>query len=184
MARFATVYDRNAVEREMDYAKRDLPVTLYGFLDAVSTRFPTRPAVSFQLLSGPDDPAVTLSWAELREEVTRAANLFRSLGVGEGDTVAYLLPNALETVTTLLGGAAAGYSPINAAWRGQSTCHWPMSATAPISAPSRPNPTTCSPTASSSRLDEPVWHQITLLPSRPAWADDLESGTHHESSIA
>ncbi len=114
MARFATVYDRNAVEREMDYAKRDLPVTLYGFLDAVSTRLPTRPAVSFQLLSGPGDPAVTLTWAELREEVTRAANLFRSLGVGEGDVVAYLLPNAVETVTTLLGGAVAGIvNPIN-----------------------------------------------------------------------
>ncbi len=47
-------------------------------------------------------------------EVTRAANLFRKLGIGEGDTVAYLLPNSLETAATLLGGAVAGVvNPIN-----------------------------------------------------------------------
>src|SRR5690606_15478545 len=50
----------------------------------------------------------------LHARVTRAANLFRALGVGEGDVVAYLLPNCLETVATLLGGAVAGIvNPIN-----------------------------------------------------------------------
>ena len=46
--------------------------------------------------------------------MTQAANLFRALGVGEGDVVAYVLPNALETAVTLLGGAVAGIvNPIN-----------------------------------------------------------------------
>lgn len=114
MARFATVADRNSVEQEMPYAARDLPVTLYQFLKRTRDAHPNRPAVSFQLLSGPADPAVTLTWTDLLAEVTRTANLLRSLGVGEGDVVAYLLPNSLETVATLLGGAVAGVvNPIN-----------------------------------------------------------------------
>ncbi len=114
MARFATVADRDFVENEMDYSARDLPVTLYQFLTRTRDAHPTRPAVSFQLLSGPTDPAVTLTWSQLHDEVTRAANLFRKLGIGENDVVAYLLPNSLETVATLLGGAVAGIvNPIN-----------------------------------------------------------------------
>ena len=114
MARFATVADRDSIETEMDYAARDLPVTLHQFLTRTRDAHPNRPAVSFQLLSGPTDPAVTLTWSELHAEVTRAANLFRKLGIGERDVVAYLLPNSLETVATLLGGAVAGIvNPIN-----------------------------------------------------------------------
>ncbi len=45
---------------------------------------------------------------------TQAANLFRSLGIGETDVVAYVLPNCNETVVTLLGGMVAGIvNPIN-----------------------------------------------------------------------
>ncbi|MEM1315515.1 MAG: acyl-CoA synthetase, partial [Pseudomonadota bacterium] len=48
------------------------------------------------------------------DQSARAANLFRRLGVGEGDVVAYLLPNANETAIALIGGATAGIvSPIN-----------------------------------------------------------------------
>ena len=46
--------------------------------------------------------------------VTQAANLFRDLGVGEKDVVAYILPNAMETVVTLIGASVAGIAnPIN-----------------------------------------------------------------------
>ncbi|MGL4281796.1 MAG: acyl-CoA synthetase, partial [Albidovulum sp.] len=114
MARFATVADRDSVEKEMAYGARDLPVTLYQFLSRTRDAHPVRPAVSFQLQSAPTDPAITLTWSELLAEVTRTANLFRKLGVDEGDVVAYMLPNSLETVATLLGGAVAGIvNPIN-----------------------------------------------------------------------
>ncbi len=114
MARFATVADRDLIEQEKEYGARDLPVTIYQFLTRIRDIHPDRPAVSYQLLSGPTDPAITLTWADVHGEATRAANLFRKLGVGEGDVVAYLLPNALETVATLLGGAVAGIvNPIN-----------------------------------------------------------------------
>ena len=46
--------------------------------------------------------------------MTQVANLLREMGVGERDTVAYLLPNCLETAAVLLGGAVAGIvNPIN-----------------------------------------------------------------------
>ncbi len=114
MGKFAGVADRDAVEHEMPYEKRDLPVTLYQFLSRTRDAHGARNAVSFQLLSDPGAKAETVTWDGLLGKVTQAANLFRSLGVGENDVVAYLLPNSMETAYTLLGGAVAGIvNPIN-----------------------------------------------------------------------
>lgn len=114
MARFTDLAARNAVESEMPYEDRTLPKTIYGFLGQARQRHGDRPAFSFQLFSDPKAPARTLSWREVHERVTEAANLFRSLGVGPTDTVAYLLPNCIETPVVLLAGATAGIvNPIN-----------------------------------------------------------------------
>ena len=111
---FASIEDRNEIEAEMPWEDRDVTKTLYQFLTRAKDRFANRPASSYQITSGPTDKAETLTWAELHAEVTQAANLFRALGVGETDTVAYVLPNANETLVTLLGGAVAGIvNPIN-----------------------------------------------------------------------
>ena len=111
---YAGVEDRNAIEAEMPWSDRDIPPTLWGQLSRTADRFPARPATSYQLLSGPQDKAETLSWSQLRDQTAQAANLFRSLGVGETDVVAYVLPNCTETLSTLLGGAVAGIvNPIN-----------------------------------------------------------------------
>ena len=114
MSRFVSIADRDRVEAEMPYAERPLPKTIHGFLSAARDRFPQRPALAFQLLSDPRSRACTLNWTEFHERVTETANLFRSLGVGPTDTVAYLLPNCLETPVVLLAGATAGIvNPIN-----------------------------------------------------------------------
>ncbi|WP_294928657.1 acyl-CoA synthetase [uncultured Paracoccus sp.] len=114
MARFTDLAARNAVESEMPYEDRTLPKTIYGFLGEVRQRHGDRPAFSFQLFSDPKAPARTLTWREVHERVTEAANLFRSLGIGPTDTVAYLLPNCIETPVVLLAGATAGIvNPIN-----------------------------------------------------------------------
>ena len=114
MARFASKADRDALQTEMTWAERRQPTTLYQFLTATRDRFAARPALSFQLTSGPDDRAETLTWADLHARVTQCANLLRRLGVGEKDVVAYLLPNTVETAVVLLGGAVAGIvNPIN-----------------------------------------------------------------------
>ena len=111
---FATLADCLALENEMPFTERNMPTTLYGLLSRTAGKFPDNKAVSYQILSGPKSKAKTLTWSKLKDKVTQAANLFRSLGVGEKDVVAYVLPNCNETVVTLLGGAVAGIAnPIN-----------------------------------------------------------------------
>ena len=111
---FATKADRDAVENEMPWAERDVPKTMYEFIDRVAVRHGARPGVSFQITSGQKDKAETLSWQEFRDKSVQAANLFRRLGVGENDVVAYLLPTCNEAALTLVGGSIAGIAnPIN-----------------------------------------------------------------------
>ena len=114
MTDFATLADSKAIEAEAAWADRDIARSMHDYLTRAKAAHGSRPAISYQLLSGPETKSITLSWAELHGEVTRAANLFRSLGVGQKDVVAFVLPNALETAVTLLGGAVAGIvNPIN-----------------------------------------------------------------------
>ncbi|WP_241963216.1 acyl-CoA synthetase [Paracoccus suum] len=109
-----TLAERNAIEAQGDYADRDLPVTLFAYLTRIRDRVPDRPAISFQLLSGPRTRACTLTWDEYHQRVTECANLLRGLGIGPTDTVAYLLPNCLEAAVVLVAGATAGIvNPIN-----------------------------------------------------------------------
>ncbi|MEO0700913.1 MAG: acyl-CoA synthetase [Pseudomonadota bacterium] len=114
MGTFSNVADARAIEQDVPWAQRDLPHTIYGFLCRAAEAYPDSRAISYQLLSGPKDKAETLTWAALLAKTTQAANLFRNLGVGETDVVACVLPNASETVFTILGGATAGIiNPIN-----------------------------------------------------------------------
>ncbi len=103
-----------AVETEMPVEDRWTAKTVYQQLEQTAEKFGNKPAVSFQLLGGPTDPNVTLTWAETKSKITQAANLFRSLGVGPKDVVAYLLPTTHETAITMMGGMTAGIvAPIN-----------------------------------------------------------------------
>ena len=111
---FAGLADLEAIENEMPWAERDVAKTLYAMLTDTMERFPNNNAVTYQIFSGPKDKAETLTWRELHGKVTQTANLFRSLGVGPTDVVAYVLPNANETLYTFLGGTVAGIvNPIN-----------------------------------------------------------------------
>ncbi|MGR3484810.1 MAG: acyl-CoA synthetase [Paracoccaceae bacterium] len=111
---YANHDDRNAIEAESGWADRDVPRTTHALLSGTAAAHPDRPAVTFQMFSDPKAGAETLSWSQLLADVNRTANMFRALGVGEGDVVAFLLPNATETVLTYLGGQIAGIvNPIN-----------------------------------------------------------------------
>jgi len=106
--------DRNRIEAEMPWEARDLPVTLYGLISRTTEKFPQNNAVSYQIFSGPKDKAETFNWTQLKDKITQAANLFRSLDIGPKDVVAYILPNCNEAVLSLLGGGVAGIAnPIN-----------------------------------------------------------------------
>ncbi|WP_394198588.1 acyl-CoA synthetase [Litoreibacter albidus] len=114
MGNFATKADRDAIQAESAWEDRDLPRTMYQFLTATKDKFGERDAFSYQLTSGAKDKNETLSWNELHGKCCQAANMFRELGVGEDDVVAYILPNASETAFTLIGGSIAGIvNPIN-----------------------------------------------------------------------
>ncbi|MDT2078115.1 MAG: acyl-CoA synthetase [Planktomarina sp.] len=111
---FATKADRDAVENEMPWSKRDVARTMYEFVNSVAERHGQRPGVSFQITSGPNDKAETLNWQEFRDKSVQVANLLRRLGIGENDVVAYLLPICNEAALTLIGGSIAGIAnPIN-----------------------------------------------------------------------
>ena len=114
MGTFASVADRNAIEAEARWEDRQAARSIHEFLGRAAEAHGTRPALSFQLLSGPSDPSETVTWAELLRKTTQAANLFRSLGIGETDVVAFILPNTVETAVVLLGAMTAGIvNPIN-----------------------------------------------------------------------
>jgi len=114
MFSFSSAADSRAIADQMPWSARGLPLSLHDFLTEAEQRHPDRPAVSFQLTSDPGARGVTLDWRELVEQSRQVANMLRSLGLREGEVVAYVLPNCLETVMTFLGGAMAGQvAPIN-----------------------------------------------------------------------
>ncbi|MEM6373974.1 MAG: AMP-binding protein, partial [Pseudomonadota bacterium] len=111
---FAGIADREAIENEMPWAERNFATTLYGMLTNTAEAFPAHSAISYQIFSDPASKAETLTWTQLKNRTTQCANLLRGLGIGPTDVVAYVLPNATETVVALLGGATAGIvNPIN-----------------------------------------------------------------------
>ncbi len=114
MRAFANKNDVDALVSEAAWKDLDVPRSPYAALEAVATKFPDREAITFQLTSGPKDPAVTLTWAEARDEVYQVANMFRAMGIGENDVVAFILPNSIETFLTLVAGEITGIiNPIN-----------------------------------------------------------------------
>jgi len=111
---YATMADRDTVERECLWEDRDVPVTTFGLISHTADLHGERPATTFQMFVEDAGRADTLTWSELRDRTAQAANLFRSLGVGENDVIAYVLPNCTETILTYLGGQVAGVvNPIN-----------------------------------------------------------------------
>lgn len=88
--------------------------TTYEVIRATALRFPDRPALTALPSGTPSDADVTLTYGELLEKVTRAANLFRRLGLKADEAVSILLPNIPEFQVALWGAEAAGRgNPIN-----------------------------------------------------------------------
>ena len=114
MLDFASMTDRAAIEGAMPWNERDVPRTFHAMLSRTAATWPQHKAATFQLTSDPKDKGRTQTWDQLLRDTNRAANLFRSLGVGPTDVVAYVLPNAMETIHVLTGGMTAGIvAPIN-----------------------------------------------------------------------
>lgn len=111
---YVSVADRDAIVAEMPWEKREPPKTTFEMLCQTAAKFPDRPATSFQILSDAESKKETLTWSEFKDKVCQTANMFRSLGIGDEDVVAYLLPNSTEAILTYVGGQVAGVvNPIN-----------------------------------------------------------------------
>ncbi|MEM9146070.1 MAG: acyl-CoA synthetase [Pseudomonadota bacterium] len=106
--------DEKAAVEAVPMADRWTTETVHQMLTETARAHPSRPALSFQIKSGPKDKAETLDWTQFATQVTQAANMFRRLGAGPEDGIAFLLPNCNETVVTLIGAMTAGIAcPIN-----------------------------------------------------------------------
>ena len=88
--------------------------TIYDCLKASASAAPNKAAFK-QLLSS--DPAIAprvISYAELLDQVERAANLFRVIAGGERSAVSIILPMVPEALIAAWGAATAGIAnPIN-----------------------------------------------------------------------
>jgi len=59
MGRFSDLADRAAIEAESAWADRDMPETFYQFLSRARDQYGANKAMTYQLTSGPTDPAET-----------------------------------------------------------------------------------------------------------------------------
>ena len=72
------------------------------------------PAIQFLPNASPDDTPIVITHGQFVELVTRAANMFHTLGVGPGDVVSFMLPLLPQSFVTLFGAEAAGIAnPVN-----------------------------------------------------------------------
>ena len=104
----ATIADVEALER-LPYGALVPARNLYHLFEATAQLHPDRPALTVLTKAGAGTSAVSLTHRELLGSISRAANLFRSYGVGpDGGTVAVLCPILPPIFPALLGAQVAG----------------------------------------------------------------------------
>ena len=110
--RIATREDIAVIE-ETPLSERISETSTYELVADAAARAPRDIAVSFQLKGDPKSKTFDWDYARLLEEVTRAANLFHSLGATGDRSVALLLPNLPEMLAGLFAGQTGIVNPIN-----------------------------------------------------------------------
>jgi fatty-acyl-CoA synthase len=106
--------DLGAVEA-VPLEERDLPGSTYELLARAAGRYGDQPALYLLGEDGGDwRDAPVWTYDDLFTQVTRAANLYMSLGLAPGGAVALMLPNSGTTHAALFGAQAAGIAnPVN-----------------------------------------------------------------------
>ena len=113
MIQLATLADIEALESR-PYESVVPARSTYELISRAAARFPQHEAFRYLPDGDLTTPAHHITYVELVENINRAANLFRSLGVGPDDAVAILAPNIPETHYALWGAQVAGRAcPIN-----------------------------------------------------------------------
>jgi fatty-acyl-CoA synthase len=103
-----TIADIEALER-LPYDSLIPARNLHDLFEATARLHPDRPALTVLTKGSRESGDVTLTHRQLRTDIVRAANLFRSLGIdGRGGTVAFLCPILPQLFPALLGAQVAG----------------------------------------------------------------------------
>jgi fatty-acyl-CoA synthase len=103
-----TIADIEALERS-PYDELVPARNLYQVFEATAQLHAERPALTVMRGGDPEESAVTLSHKGLLDAITRAANLFRSLGISSsGGAVAFLCPALPQIPPALIGAQVAG----------------------------------------------------------------------------
>ena len=103
-----TIEDIEAIERR-PYDESVTARNLYDLFRARADHVGDAPALTVLRSPDPSDVAATLTHRELFEHVTRAANMFRSLGIGpEQGVAAFLAPTLPEFPALFFGAQVAG----------------------------------------------------------------------------
>jgi fatty-acyl-CoA synthase len=109
----ATLKDVVKFETEKTLEQRYDASSVYDIFAKSAARHPGRTAMTMLMTGADDETPRLVTYGQMLDGVTRAANFFASLG-GRGVGVAYILPSLVETHFTLWGAEAAGYAvPIN-----------------------------------------------------------------------
>lgn len=88
-----------------------IPAEIHNTLDLIrrgAAQDPARPALTFFLRTQDYGQPFVWTHEAWTQQIVRAANMFRALGVERDSVVAYLLPNLPETHWVIWGGEAAG----------------------------------------------------------------------------
>lgn len=93
---------------QVPLVERGLASSTYEALKRTAELSPNAPALSFFADAASFRNTHHWSYAELVEDITRAANAFYDLGITPGEVLAFILPNLPETHFTIWGGEAAG----------------------------------------------------------------------------
>ena len=109
----ATLKDVIKFESEKTLEQRYDARSVYDIFAKSAAEHPDRIALTMLMTGAEDETPRLVTYRQMLDGVTRAANFFASLG-GAGAGVAYILPSLVETHFTLWGAEAAGYAvPIN-----------------------------------------------------------------------
>ncbi len=109
----ATLKDVVRFETEKTLEQRYDARSVYDIFAKSAARHPDRTALTMLMTGAEDEAPRIVTYKQMLDGVTRAANFFASLG-GPGVGVAYILPSLVETHFTLWGAEAQGYAvPIN-----------------------------------------------------------------------
>ncbi len=109
----ATLADVIRFENEKPLAQRYDARSVYDVFVKSAARHPDHTALTMVMTGEDGEKPRLVSYRQLLEGITKAANLFTSIG-GAAPGVAYILPSLVETHLVLWGAETAGYAvPIN-----------------------------------------------------------------------